>query len=239
MIAVVSEEKNSGSGSPFWTSSRSQSMVAPSRRGGVPVLSRAKREPGGVQTARQRDRGLVAEPAGRGALVAEMDDPAQEGAGGQDDRSAGNRAAVGEFDARDRARLGQDARRLAFDDGQVRGLRNQFLHRAPVELPVGLGAGSLDGRALAAVEDAKLDPGLVGGARHHPVERVDLAHEMPLAEAADRRVAGHFADGRETMGHQRRRGARARRGGRRFAARVAAADDDDVKSHERASACFT
>ena len=157
MIAVVSEEKNSGSGSPFWTSSRSQSIVAPSRRGGVPVLSRASANPAASRLLRQRDRGRVAEAAGRGALVAEMDDPAQEGAGGQDDGAAGDRAAVGEFDARDRARFGQDARRLAFDDGQVRGLRDQVLHRAPVELPVGLGAGSLDGRALAAVEDAKLD----------------------------------------------------------------------------------
>ena len=40
-----------------------------------------------------------------------------------------------------------------------------------------------------------------------PVERVDLAHEMALAEAADRRIAGHFADGGEAMGDERGRGA--------------------------------
>ena len=80
---------------------------------------------------------------------------------------------------------------------------DQVLHRAPIELPVGLGAGALDSRTLAAVEDAKLDAGLVGGARHHAIERVDLAHQMSLAKAADRRVARHFADRRETMGHQR------------------------------------
>ena len=107
----------------------------------------------------------------------------------------------------DRARLGQDARRFAFDDGEIRRLRDQVLHRAPIELPVGLGARSLDGRTLAAVEDAKLDAGLVGGARHHAIQRVDLAHQMSLAKAADRRVAGHFADRRETMGHQRGQGA--------------------------------
>jgi hypothetical protein len=28
---------------------------------------------------------------------------------------------------------------------------------------------------------------------HQPVQRVDLAHHMPLAQAADGRIAGHFA----------------------------------------------
>jgi hypothetical protein len=34
----------------------------------------------------------------------------------------------------------------------------------------------------------------IGRARHQPVEGVDLAHEMALAEAADRRIAAHRAD---------------------------------------------
>ena len=99
-----------------------------------------------------------------------------------------------ELNSGDRARLGQEARRFAFDDGEIRSLGDQVLHRAPIELPVRLGAGALDSRTLAAVEDAKLDAGLVGGARHHAIQRVDLAHQMSLAKAADRRVARHFAD---------------------------------------------
>ena len=91
----------------------------------------------------------------------------------------------------------------------------------------------MHGRPLAAVEDAELDAGRVGGAAHHAIERVDLAHQMALAEAADRRIAGHFADRREAMGDERRRGAAARGRGRGFAAGVAAADDDDVKFHRR------
>ena len=121
----VSEEKNSGGSSPCWTSSASQSIVARSSRGGVPVFSRAEREAGRVEALRQRDRGRVAEPAGRRALVAEMDHAAQERAGGEDDGAAGERAAVGEFDPADRARLGEDARGFAFDDGQIRRLRDQ------------------------------------------------------------------------------------------------------------------
>ena len=87
---------------------------------------------------------------------------------------------------------------------EVRRLGDQPLHRRAVELAVGLGARALHGRALAAVEDAELDAGGVGGAAHQPVERVDLAHEMALAEAADRRIAGHLADRREALGDERR-----------------------------------
>ena len=84
--------------------------------------------------------------------------------------------------------------RLGLDDGEARCVGDQPLHRRPVELAVGLGARSLNSGPLAAVEDAELDAGGVGGAAHQPVERVDLAHEVALAEPADRRVAGHLAD---------------------------------------------
>ena len=43
-------------------------------------------------------------------------------------------------------------------------------------------------------------PARVGDAAHDAVEGVDLANEMALAEAADGRVAGHGADGREPCG---------------------------------------
>ena len=70
-------------------------------------------------------------------------------------------------------------------------------------------------------------PGLVDHA-HQPVQGVDLADQMALAQAADGRVAAHLADGLELVGEQQgaRAEARRRRGG--FAAGVAAADDDHV-----------
>ena len=52
---------------------------------------------------------------------------------------------------------------------------------------------------------------------------------MTLAQPADRGIAGHRADGRESMGHQRRPGAHPRGRGRRLAARVASANDDDIE----------
>ena len=70
----------------------------------------------------------------------------------------------------------------------------QAEHRLAVERAVGLRARALHGRALAAVQHAELDAAEVGGAAHHAVERVDLAHQMALAEPADRRIAGHRAD---------------------------------------------
>ena len=38
---------------------------------------------------------------------------------------------------------------------------------------------------------------------HQPVQRIDLAHQMALAEAADGGIAGHCADRRKAVGHQR------------------------------------
>ena len=101
-----------------------------------------------------------------------------------------------------------DPRRLPFDDREVGRLGDERLHGAAIELAVGLGARALDGGTLAAIEDAELDAGRVSGASHQPVERVDLAHEMSLAEPADRRIAGHFADGRESVGDERGRAPR-------------------------------
>ena len=122
-----------------------------------------------------------------------MDDAAKEGAGGDDDGSAGESAAVGELDPPNGAGLGHDSGRFPFDKREVRRVREELLHRAPIEFPVGLSARALDRGALAAVENAKLDAREVGGARHHPVKRVNLAHQVAFAEAADGRVAGHLA----------------------------------------------
>ncbi len=121
-----------------------------------------------------------------------------------------------------------------FDDGKIGALGEQRLHRLAIELAVGLGARPAHGRALAAVQDAELDPGAVDDARHHAIERVDFAHQMPLGQAADRRVARHFADRLPAVRQQQRVGAQTRRRVGRLAAGMAAADDDDVETIARA-----
>ena len=84
------------------------------------------------------------------------------------------------------------------------------LHGVAVEFAVGLAAGAVDGGAFAAVEESELDSGLVGDATHEAVEGVDLAHQMAFAEAADGRIAGHFAERVEAVRCQQ--GARAEAG---------------------------
>ena len=60
------------------------------------------------------------------------------------------------------------------------------------------------------------------------VERVDLTHEMALAQASDRRIARHRADGREAMGDERDLGAHACGGRGSLASSMAATHDDDI-----------
>ena len=210
--------------------------VEPRRR---PGLEPAEREPGAVQALGERDRGRIAEAASGRPLVAEMDHPAQERAGRDHDCAAGDGAAV----ARDRDRSlapATDRIRSASPSTTIRSGVSPIerLHGAAVELAVSLGARALDGGSLAAIENPELDAGRIGGARHKSVQRVDLAHEVALAQAADRRIAGHVADRCEAVSDERGRGAEARRRGRGFAAGVPSADDYDVK-FSSAFDCFT
>jgi hypothetical protein len=158
-----------------------------------------------------------------------MDQAAQKRARGEDRRGAVEHAAVGEAHARHGAISQDQIIHLAFDHGEVFGCADGPLHRGRIELPVGLGARSADRRALAPIEHAELNSALVRDATHQAIERVDLAHQMALAEPADRRVARHRPDGREPMRDQRSPRTHARGRGRGFAAGVPAANDDDVE----------
>ena len=119
--------------------------------------------------------------------------------------------------------------RLALDHAEIVDLPDRGLHGGGVELAVRLGPRSADGRTLAAVQHPKLDPTGIGHPAHETVQGVDLADQMALAESADGGIAGHRADGRETMGHQGSLRAHPRSRARGFAAGMAAADDDDVE----------
>ncbi len=76
--------------------------------------------------------------------------------------------------------------RLLFDDAFDFGLIRPL---------VGLGPRAVHRGALAAIEQAKLDARGVNRPPHQPAERVDLADDLPLADAADRRIAAHLSDG--------------------------------------------
>jgi hypothetical protein len=67
---------------------------------------------------------------------------------------------------------------------------DQALHGLGVRVLVALGARAVDGGAPGGVEDLELDAGGVGGQAHQAAERVDLADELALGQAADGRGPG-------------------------------------------------
>ena len=87
-IRAVRKDIGSGGQSPGWRSSAAQSMVRPSSRGGVPVLSRPRAKPSRSRVADSPRAGASpTRPAGV-VSVADMDQAAEEGAGGQDHGAA-------------------------------------------------------------------------------------------------------------------------------------------------------
>ena len=162
-------------------------MVRPSSRGGVPVFSRPWPSPTSAICSCQRDRRAFAAAAAFDHLLADEHAGAEEGAGGNHQRPAFDPAAVG-VEAFYPAVAHDHGERLAGDE-LYPALRQQVGYRRLVQRPVGLEARAPNRRPLAAVEHAPVDCGAVGGAGHQPVEHVQLAHQMALANPADRRVA--------------------------------------------------
>jgi hypothetical protein len=85
-----------------------------------------------------------------------------------------------------------------------------------------------------------MDRSPIGRTRHEPVEDVELTNEVPLADAANRRVARHlpriFGPKREQSDAR----APASRGSRSFASGMAGADHQDVvHRHALADQSFT
>ncbi len=111
--------------------------------------------------------------------------------------------------------------------------RDQTLDLRRVGVLVGLGPRTAHGGALRRVQHLEHDAGGVDGSAHDAAEGVDLAHDLPLREAADRGVTAHLADAGGIHGDQRDAAhpppREHRRGGpRRFRSGMTAADHDDL-----------
>ena len=175
--------------------------------------------------------------AGGNLLLADMNQPAQERARGQHDGRRAHVPSVTENHTGHAPRLDpqifycRGAHLEPGLPGQVR------LNRGAIELAVSLSARSLNRRAFAPIQKPKLNPGRIGGLAHDAAEGVYFPHQMTFADAADRRVARHFADGVEAMCYQQRLSSGARRSGRRLAPGMAASDDDHVERAGRRLAC--
>ena len=124
--------------------------------------------------------------------------------------------------------LDPDLAYLALHQTQVLGGFDRVLHQRAVFCTVCLNAFGMHRRALAEVERAALQGDKVGGTAHFAAQRVDLIHKMPLAGTADRRIAGHVADGIEIYGKKYGVKTESCAGECGFDARMSRADHADV-----------
>ena len=162
-------------------------------------------------------------------LQADVDEPAEEGAGGQNHRLCMKPGPRLRDHPGDAIAFKDEVIDRLLEDLQVRLVLQLGADRRAIEDAVGLGAGGAHCGPLAAVEGAPLDPGCVSGQRHRPAERVDLFHQMTLADAADRRVAAHLAERLDAVRHQQRAATHARSGERGLGAGMAATHHDDLE----------
>ncbi len=118
---------------------------------------------------------------------------------------------------------------LLLEQGEIRLVLQEPTDGGLVELPISLGASRAHGWTLAGVQGPKLNAGAIGGARHRPAQRIDLAHQMTLADAADRRVAAHLPERLDALRQQQRATPHAGSRERGLGAGMAATDHDDVE----------
>ena len=192
-------------------------MVRPSSRGRRAGLEAPQREEA-ASVARAVWRAPQPHPASRPARrraghlrarrdldFTEMNQAAQERARRQHDPAGRDLGPRFGQDARTRsACIEKNIDNRVGADLEIGLLGQQRLHGLAVELAVGLGARAAHGRSLGKIEGAELDAGPVDGAAHDAIQRIDLAHQMALAQAADGGIARHLADRVEPVGEQQR-----------------------------------
>ncbi len=123
-----------------------------------------------------------------------MNDPAQKCARGQNDRSCGQLRSIRQLNTVYGIAIHDQINHLSFDYLQIGRRRDKGLHGLAIDLTVGLRARALYSRAFAAIEQTELDACAVCDLPHQPVQRIDLANQMALAQTTDCGVAGHHAD---------------------------------------------
>ena len=114
--------------------------------------------------------------------------------------------------------------RFAFNDRESPGRGQHRLDCSGVKAAICLDAGTLHRRTLAAVEHPIMDRRGIGSASDQPVERIDLADHMPLAQSTDRWIARHCANVLRVERHERSARAPTRRRGCGFGSGMATAN---------------
>src|SRR5262249_25884755 len=98
------------------------------------------------------------------------------------------------------------------EEGEVWLVLQPFADGLAIERAIRLSAIRANRGTLGSVQHAELDAGLVRRDRHGAAESVDLPYEVALADAANRRIAGHLTQRLDAVGQQQRLAAHA--GGR-------------------------
>ena len=81
------------------------------------------------------------------------------------------------------------------EEGQIGLILQRLPNGLAVQDAICLGARGSNRGALAGIENPELDTGVIGGNGHDAAQRIDFLDEMPLADPANRRVAGHLTQG--------------------------------------------
>ena len=157
-----------------------QSIVRPSRRGGVPVLRRVQpRFRRADLFGQDPRRGLAAAPAGQ-LLFADVGETVEERAGCDDHSPASQASAIGELDAVNLAMFDNQRCHLGLFDREIRLGFEHLLHPDTVLLLIALGAGRPNRRTAAGVQQAELDAYSIGNFAHDSAQGVDLTHQVTL-----------------------------------------------------------
>ncbi len=161
--------------------------------------------------------------------IAAIKNSAEEGPSAENNALGGKRRTIGKIDAEHSPPIHPQGGHFARYHFEVT-LRGQHaLNSRTEQHPVRLDARSPDRAPLRAIEHAIMDCRSIGGAAHQPIERIDLADQMALADSADRRVAAHRPNCLEVESHQGRARAHPGSNGRSLDPGVPAANNDDIE----------
>ena len=201
--------------------------LQPRRR---PRLQPAKRQVQPRQGLRQANRWRFANPPCRRLGIPNMDHPTQKRARGQHRRTASDPGSI-RTDHRGQPAIRADLQILhrTGSDFETLGLRQQRLNGPPIQAAIRLGPRTTDRRPLAAIQELEMNAGHIRRPAHDAIQRIDLPHQMALANAANGGIAGHFANRLQTMGQQQGARAQPRCRCHRLATGMAAADHHHIK----------
>jgi hypothetical protein len=118
-----------------------------------------------------------------------MQQPPQERPRGQNNGPGAIDAAACAADAGDPTAFHKEVHNVLFSNLQARLAGEPIAHDAAVGGAVALGARAADGGALAAIQEAVLDRGVVRNAGHFAPQGVHLANHLPLGQAPYRGIA--------------------------------------------------